>query len=57
MNQENKRPVTLEDLLRLKRAERPAAEFWVRFDRELRAKQEAAEPAARHGVVVGNGST
>jgi hypothetical protein len=42
MNQENKRPITLEDLLRLKRAERPAAEFWTRFDRELRAKQLAA---------------
>ena len=42
MNQENKRPVTLEDLLRLKRAERPAAEFWSQFDRELRAKQLAA---------------
>jgi len=42
MNQEHKRPVTLEDLLRLKRAERPAAEFWNQFDRELRAKQLAA---------------
>lgn len=37
-----KRPVTLEDLLRLKRAERPAAEFWEQFDRDLRAKQLAA---------------
>ena len=42
MNQEQKRPVTLEDLLRLKRAERPPAEFWNQFDRELRAKQLAA---------------
>jgi hypothetical protein len=42
MNRENKRPVTLEDLLRLKRAERPPAEFWNQFDRELRAKQLAA---------------
>lgn len=43
MNQDsNKRPVTLEDILRLKRAERPPAEFWERFDRELRAKQLAA---------------
>jgi len=42
MNHENKRPVTLEDLLRLKRAERPSAEFWNNFDRELRAKQLAA---------------
>ena len=42
MNRENKRTVTLEDLLRLKRAERPAADFWNQFDRELRAKQLAA---------------
>ena len=43
MNQDsNKRPVTLEDILRLKRAERPPAEFWDGFDRELRAKQLAA---------------
>lgn len=41
-NQENKRPVTLEDLLKLKRAERPPAEFWSQFDRELRAKQLSA---------------
>ena len=42
MNQEHRRPVTLEDLLRLKRAERPSPEFWRQFDRELRAKQLAA---------------
>jgi hypothetical protein len=42
MNPESKRPVTIEDLLRLKRAERPQAEFWTEFDRELRAKQLAA---------------
>lgn len=41
-HESNKRPVTLEDLLRLKRAERPSAEFWTEFDRELRAKQLAA---------------
>jgi len=46
MNQE-KRPVTLEDLLRLKRAERPPAEFWNEFDRELRTKQLAALLAKR----------
>jgi hypothetical protein len=34
--------VTLEDLLRLKRAERPSAEFWHRFESELRQKQLAA---------------
>jgi hypothetical protein len=42
MNQESKRPVTVEDLLRLKKSERPAPEFWAGFDRELRAKQLAA---------------
>ena len=42
-----KRPVAIEDLLRLKRAERPPAEFWARFDRELRAKQLSALVAKR----------
>ncbi len=42
MNQQSKRPVTIEDLLRLKRAERPSSEFWSEFDQELRAKQLAA---------------
>ncbi len=35
-------PVTLEQLLQLKRAERPDAEFWTKFDAELRQKQLAA---------------
>ncbi|MCF7687098.1 MAG: hypothetical protein K9M98_08770 [Cephaloticoccus sp.] len=34
--------VTLELLLRLKRAERPAPEFWQQFERDLRIKQLAA---------------
>jgi len=34
--------VTLEDLLRLKRAERPDPEFWNKFEVELRQKQLAA---------------
>ena len=34
--------VTIEDILRLKRAERPSPEFWGRFERDLRAKQLAA---------------
>ena len=34
--------VNLEDLLRLKRAERPEPEFWSRFEEELRVKQLAA---------------
>jgi hypothetical protein len=39
---ENKRPVTVEDLLRFKRAERPSPEFWSKFEAQLRAKQLAA---------------
>ena len=39
---EQKKTVTIEDLIRLKRAERPPVEFWEQFDRELRAKQLAA---------------
>lgn len=42
-----KRSIEIEDLLRLKRAERPPAEFWDRFDRELRAKQLSALVAKR----------
>ena len=42
MKHDSQRPVTLEDILRLKRTERPPAEFWTQFDRELRAKQLAA---------------
>lgn len=44
MNPDRRTPanVTLEDLLRIKRAERPPAEFWLQFDRDLRAKQLAA---------------
>jgi len=42
MMPDKKAPVTLEDILRLKRAERPNPEFWIRFERELRAKQLAA---------------
>lgn len=42
MSHDGKREISLEDLLRMKRAECPPAEFWVRFDEELRAKQLAA---------------
>ena len=42
MKPETDRPITIEDLLRLKRAEVPPTEFWSTFDRELRAKQLAA---------------
>ena len=34
--------MTVEDLLRLKRCERPRADFWAHFEQELRAKQLAA---------------
>lgn len=39
---EQPRSPSLEDLLRLKRAERPDADFWQDFERGLRAKQLAA---------------
>lgn len=40
MPQPDQRPkVTIEDLLHLKRAERPDAGFWTGFERELRQKQ------------------
>jgi hypothetical protein len=38
-NSDHRSKITIEDLLRLKRAERPAAEFWSNFERELRQKQ------------------
>lgn len=47
MKQDTNRKITVEDLLSLKRAERPPAEFWASFDSELRAKQLAAIVARR----------
>lgn len=41
-DQTTKTSVTLEDLLRLKRAERPPEQFWATFETELRSKQLAA---------------
>lgn len=38
-NTDQRPKVTVEDLLHLKRAERPDAEFWTGFERELRQKQ------------------
>jgi hypothetical protein len=38
-NSDHRAKVTIEDLLRLKRAERPDAAFWSDFERELRQKQ------------------
>jgi len=43
MKSDNDQPkVTLEQLLRVKRAEKPSPEFWAQFERELRMKQLAA---------------
>jgi hypothetical protein len=42
MKRDTERELTLEDLLRLKKAERPPAEFWAGFEAELRTKQLAA---------------
>jgi hypothetical protein len=45
----------VEDLLRLKRVERPAPEFWAKFERELRQKQLAALVERRswwHGLAA-----
>lgn len=47
MKPESNRPVAIEDLLRLKRSERPPAEFWGEFDRQLRGKQLSALVAKR----------
>jgi hypothetical protein len=38
----DKNTITVEDLLRVKRAERPPAEFWSKFEAEMRAKQLSA---------------
>jgi hypothetical protein len=42
MNKDTDKKITVEDLLRLKRAERPPAEFWAKFDAEIRTKQLSA---------------
>lgn len=43
----DRRSPSLEDLLRLKRLERPDPQFWEQFERELRSKQLAALVARR----------
>lgn len=46
---------TLEELLRLKRAERPGSDFWTGFERELRQKQLTALVEKRkwwHGLAL-----
>lgn len=47
-NSDPKSKVSLEDLLRLKRAEQPGPEFWTNFERELRQKQLTALVKKRH---------
>ncbi|HZZ21007.1 MAG TPA: hypothetical protein VFE25_16660 [Opitutaceae bacterium] len=42
MNEDSRKKITVEDLLRLKKAERPPEDFWVKFDAEIRAKQLSA---------------
>jgi len=42
MNRDPERKITVEDLIRLKRSERPPAEFWTSFESQMRAKQLAA---------------
>jgi hypothetical protein len=42
MKRDTKRKITVEDLLSLKKAERPPVEFWARFESEMRAKQLSA---------------
>ncbi|HEY0968941.1 MAG TPA: hypothetical protein VGD88_16240 [Opitutaceae bacterium] len=44
--------VTLEELLRLKQAERPSAEFWTRFEQDFRTKQLAAAVEKRRWWYV-----
>src|SRR5271168_5255876 len=42
MKRDTERKITVEDLLRLKRAERPQDEFWATFEAEIRSKQLSA---------------
>jgi hypothetical protein len=42
MKRDTEQKITVEDLIRLKRAERPPAEFWATFEAEIRAKQLSA---------------
>lgn len=43
MNETERKPkISLEDLLQIKRAERPPAEFWAEFEQAMRTKQLAA---------------
>ncbi len=55
MKRDAERKVTLEELLRFKRAERPPAEFWAKFESEMRAKQLAAIVGKRPWWVGASG--
>ncbi len=53
MKQDTERKITIEDLIRLKKSERPPAEFWSRFESEIRSKQLSAIVNKRpwwHGI-------
>lgn len=39
MSQRPSKPITVEQLLQLKRSERPEPEFWAKFDKELESKR------------------
>jgi hypothetical protein len=47
-NSDSNSKVRLEELLRLKRAERPSQEFWSKFEQEMRQKQLTALVKKRH---------
>jgi hypothetical protein len=42
MKRDTEQKITVEDLIRLKRAERPPAEFWTTFEAQIRSKQLSA---------------
>ena len=42
MKRDTEQKITIEDLIRLKRAERPPVEFWASFEAEIRSKQLSA---------------
>jgi hypothetical protein len=42
MKRDTEKKITIEDLIRLKRAERPPADFWATFEAEIRSKQLSA---------------
>jgi hypothetical protein len=42
MKRDTEKKITIEDLIRLKKAERPPVEFWATFEAEIRSKQLSA---------------